>query len=116
MLKLALSSDKLAKLNQSLCALSFYSNKTENSPVYLELNEKELEAFIVSLEAAQNVKLLFDVIYFEMCTYIFIINTRKWKRLNEKINKLCCAANVIIIRNRNLNNFHDCEIKKYQKH
>ena len=52
--KLALSSDKLARVNQSLCALNFFLNNSQQTSLQVEMNETELDSFIETLEKIQN--------------------------------------------------------------
>ena len=55
--KLSCSSDKISKLNEPLCNLHFYLNKTQNSnrkETNFEMNLNELNEFIQSLEKIQS--------------------------------------------------------------
>jgi hypothetical protein len=51
--KYAISSNKLSRLNETLCTLKLYSNETKNE-VQCEMNKDELDRLIGELEKIDN--------------------------------------------------------------
>ena len=62
-LKFIASSDKIAKLNISLCSIDFFVDKcgiysnSLNEKINFELNKTDLDGFIENLEKIEKVKL-----------------------------------------------------------